>query len=79
MKKYMILIITIVWCLGLLQAQTAQTPANPNLQGFRNVRQYVETQELIIEFKSQIPASGVYLDKTDTYQSAGEYKFNFDL
>ena len=76
--KHILLLTILGLCLGLLFAQATPAPATPRVQGFQNVRPYVETQVITIEFKSQIPSSDVYQAKADTYQKAGEYKFNFN-
>ncbi len=79
MNKYLLLIVTFGLVCFALFGQTAPAQTNQPVTGFSGVRQYVEQQELIIEVKSLIPASGVFQDKTNTYQKAGEYKFSFNL
>jgi hypothetical protein len=83
MKKYLLTFITLGLAFGLLlaqaiPAQTTPQPPKQNVSGFQGVKQYVDTQELIVEYKSMIPATGVFQDKSDTYQHAGKYNFNFN-
>lgn len=84
MKKTLIIIIALGLFGGVLFAQT--TPVNtppqtvrPTVSGFQGVGQYVEKEVLIIEFKSMIPATDVFQDKSDTYQHSGKYDFHFTL
>ncbi len=79
MKKHLLLTIAVVLVCFALFAQTTPPTNKQPVTGFTGVRQYVEQQELIIEVKSLIPASGVFQDKTNTYQKAGDYKFSFNL
>ncbi|MDY0152692.1 MAG: hypothetical protein RBS43_10505 [Candidatus Cloacimonas sp.] len=84
MKKTLIIIIALGLAGGILFAQAApvNTPPNttkPTVSGFQGVGQYVEKEVLIIEFKSMIPATDVFQDKSDTYQHAGRYDFHFTL
>lgn len=79
MRKYLLLLTALIILSSALIAQAAPPRTNQPTEGFQGVRQYVEKEELIIEFKSLIPATDVFQDKTDTYQKAGEYKFDFDL
>lgn len=84
MKKYLLIVVVLGLAIGAIYAQATPTqttprPANQPVTGFQGVRQYVEQEELLIEIKSMIPATDVFQDKTDTYQHAGKYDFNFDL
>lgn len=83
MKKYLLLIIAVALSGISLFAQTATRPATqpnpPATTGFKGVDSYVEKQEFTVEAKSLIPATGIFQDKTDTYQKSGDYKFTFDL
>lgn len=83
MKKNILILILMALALGILSAQPApavpeETNATPVVTPPRGIRQYTETQELIIELKSQIPDTDVFQDKSDTYNKAGLYGFTFD-
>ncbi len=83
MKKHILILILMAVAMGVLFAQeapaaTEQPAANPVVTPPRGVRQYTETQELIIELKSQIPDTDVFQDKSDTYNKAGYYGFTYN-
>lgn len=81
MNKTYLIMATLLLMASIAFAQTAtQTPpAQPQTKGFTGVSQYVEKEELVIEVKSLIPPTGIFQDKSDTYQKAGEYKFSFTI
>lgn len=83
MKKYTLILILLAVLSGILIAQPAPevpatTTAAPVATPPRGISQYTETQELIIELKSQIPDTDVFQAKSDTYNKAGVYGFTFD-
>ncbi len=83
MKKLIIITIALLIFAGIIYAQAApartQTQPQQPVKGFENAVKYVEQEEWEIEIKALIPPTGVFQDKTDTYQKAGEYKFSFTL
>jgi len=80
MKKFIILLVVLLFFSGIIYAQAATTTTQQQpVKGFEGARRYVEETELIIEIKALLPSTGIFQDKSDTYQKAGEYKFSFTI
>jgi len=81
MKKFILLLVVLLFFSGIIFAQAATTTTTQQqpVKGFEGASRYVEETELIIEIKALIPSTGIFQDKSDTYQKAGEYKFSFTI